>query len=110
VPARLFADSLRQWAIDIEAADEQHALQAGTLSDTYIDSLSGNVMRKLARAVNGKGSIQISNVLKAVYGTSATTKLDGLVKAKHRLNARLSADDKGCELRQSGETFILSPV
>jgi hypothetical protein len=110
VYTRFFADSLRRWATDIEAADKQHALQAGTLSDAYIDSLSGQVMRKLARAVNGKGSVHISDVLKAVYGTSATTKLDGLLKAKDRFNAKLAADNKACELRLSGATLILSPV
>ena len=53
---------------------------------------------------------ELGEVLKAVYGTKDMNKLDALLKAKCRANAKLSADNKNCEIRQEGETLILSPV
>lgn len=80
------------------------------LEDDYVASISGAVQRKLLRAVNGKGNVAISAVLKAVYGTKDEDKLPALLKAKDRVNAKLATDKKGYVLQQKGKTFLLSPL
>jgi hypothetical protein len=80
------------------------------LDDVFIVSVSGAIQRSLLKAVNGKGHVLITDVLKAVYAGKGKDKLAALVKAKNRLNAFLAAKDKSCELKRSGETLILSPL
>jgi hypothetical protein len=109
---------LRQFAKDEEqlervARNLEERLQAAhgrgpALSEDYLATLSGNVQRKLLRAVNGKGKVQITDVLKAVYGTTSTTKLEALLRAKDRANRKLAEDRVRCELRRAGEMLILS--
>jgi hypothetical protein len=82
--------------------------QPPTLSDDFVASLSGQTQRKLLRAVNGKGRVQIADVLTGVYGSRDTRKLEALLKAKDRVNRTLAEKNAGCELRREGETLILS--
>jgi len=77
-----------------------------TLAEDFVSSLHGSKQRCLLRAVNGKGNVPIAEVLRALYGSN--DKMEALLKAKDRLNAILAAKTKGCEVRQEGETLILS--
>jgi hypothetical protein len=81
-----------------------------SLDETYIDSCSGQVQRKLLKALNGKGRVPIRDVLNAVYGASTNDRLPALLKAKDRVNRKLTNENKGCEVRQQGETLILATV
>ncbi len=79
-----------------------------TLSEDFVASLSGQTQRKLLRAVNGRGRVQIADVLSVVYGSRDTRKIEALLKAKDRVNRTLAEKNAGCELRREGETLILS--
>jgi hypothetical protein len=100
-------DLAREFLKLLRVAAAHGALQ---VDDDYIAALSGNTQRKLLRAVNGKGTVPIADVLRAVYGSTDPARLDGLLRAKDRVNIRLAEDNKRYELRRKGETLILSPL
>jgi hypothetical protein len=88
----------------------------GTLQQTvnlqadYVASVSGKTQRSLLQAVNGKGNVPILQVLREVYRDSDGKNLEALLKAKDRLNQKLAADHKNCELCRRGDTFVLAPL
>jgi hypothetical protein len=91
-------------------AETQDAPHDHGLPDIFVASLHGNIQRKLLRALNGKGNVLIDEVLHAVYGSKDESKLEALLKAVQRANARLTEKNLNCEIRREGETLLLSPV
>jgi hypothetical protein len=84
--------------------------QPFALGDDVVVAISGKTQRALLRAVDGKGRVRITDVLRAVYSCKSERNLEALLKAKDRLNAKLAEMNLGCELRREGETLLLSRV
>jgi hypothetical protein len=110
-----------QILVDREAAgaewDRYHAAGQGsgsppgplfTLDNVAVMSFSGGKQRLLLSALNGKGNVRIVDLLKAIYGSQNSANTQAILKAKERLNETLAKKNMACEVRQEGETLVLS--
>jgi hypothetical protein len=81
-----------------------------TLPETFIDSLSGRVMRPLLKALNGKVRVLIDDILQLLYRSKSRTNLDALLQVVLRLNKLLAESDRRCQVSKEGETLRLAPL
>jgi hypothetical protein len=84
--------------------------QSASLPETFVDSLSGPVQRKLLKALNGQGHVPISKLQMDIYGIVDEKSLEALLKAKNRLNRVLKEMNAGCVVQKHGETLILTSL
>lgn len=90
--------------------DDEVPPPTNLLNEALVASISGKIQRQLLGVLNGKTNVLINDVLKAVYDTSDNRKREALLKAKDRLNKWLAENNTGVEVRQEGDTLVLSPV